>query len=179
MILVLGILLSSAAVFGLVVSDFSWENMIVALSLSGGLMFVFRRQVLPQNLPPDGLALHLLVYSPVLFWYLLIDILKGTYQIVTITLGLRPLTHPGIVKIPIGAHTPTGVGPVGFFVTMSPGTFLVDIDWDEGVMLVHAIDGSNPDGVRKDAEKYYRLWEYGTYIPESLKESGEEDRHDA
>lgn len=180
MILVLGILISSAAVFGLVVSDFSWENMVVALSLSGALMFVFRRQVLPQSLPPNGLALHLLVYSPVLFWYLLIDILKGTYQIVMITLGLRPLTHPGIVKIPIGAHTPTGVGPVGFFVTMSPGTFLVDIDWDEAVMLVHAIDASDPDGVRRDAEKYYRLWEYGTYVPQPPRDpKHEEGQHDA
>jgi multisubunit Na+/H+ antiporter MnhE subunit len=111
------------------------------------------------------MALHILLYSPVLFWYLLIDILKGTYQILTITIGLRPLVQPGIVKIPIGAHTPTGVGPVGFFVTMSPGTFLVDIDWEEGVMLVHAIDATDPDAVRRDAEKYYRLWEYGAYAP--------------
>ena len=180
MILVLGILLSSAAIFCLVTSDFSWENMLLALSLSGALIYVFRRQVLPQNLPPNGLALHLLVYSPVLFWFLLIDILKGTYQIITITLGLRPLVQPGIVKIPIGSHTPTGVGPVGFFVTMSPGTFLVDVDWEEGVMLVHAIDATDPDGVRRDAEKYYRLWEYGKYVPAAGGETNREgDQSDA
>lgn len=179
MILVLGILLSSAAVFGLVTSDFSWENMVVAFSLSGALMFVFRRQILPQKLPPTGLALHILIYSPVLLWYLFIDILKGTYQIITITLGVRPLVQPGIVKVPIGAHTPAGVGPVGFFITLSPGSFLVDIDWEEGMMLIHVIDASDPDGVRKDAEKYYRLWEYGTYLPEALKEPKQEDRHDA
>jgi hypothetical protein len=51
---------------------------------------------------------------------------------------------------------------------------MVDIDWDERVMLVHVIDASDPDAVRKDAEKYYRLWEYGTYIPQPLKESDEE-----
>lgn len=176
MILILGILLSSAAVFGLVVSDFSWENMVVALSLSGSLMVLFRRQLVPRPLPPNGLALHLIIYSPVLFWFLFIDVLKGTWQVVSITLGIRPLVQPGIVKLPIGAHTPAGVGPVGFFVTLSPGTFLVDVDWEEDVMLVHSIDASDPDGVRKDAEKYYRLWEYGTYLPEGLKnEEGEPD----
>lgn len=176
MILILGILLSSAAVFGLVVSDFSWENMVVALTLSGSLMVLFRRQLVPRPLPPNGLALHLIIYSPVLFWFLFIDVLKGTWQVVSITLGIRPLVQPGIVKLPIGAHTPAGVGPVGFFVTLSPGTFLVDVDWEEEVMLVHSIDASDPDGVRKDAEKYYRLWEYGTYLPEGLKnEEGEPD----
>lgn len=176
MILILGILLSSAAVFGLVVSDFSWENMVVALTLSGSLMVLFRRQLVPRPLPPNGLALHLIIYSPVLFWFLFIDVLKGTWQVVSITLGIRPLVQPGIVKLPIGAHTPAGVGPVGFFVTLSPGTFLVDVDLEEEVMLVHSIDASDPDGVRKDAEKYYRLWEYGTYLPEGLKnEEGEPD----
>ena len=38
------------------------------------------------------------------------------------------------------------------------------------------VDASDPDAVRKDAEKYYRLWEYGTYIPEPLKESDEEGK---
>lgn len=175
MILVLGIVLSSAAVFGLVVSDFSWENMLVAVTLSSVLLVIFRRHALPRSLPPNGLALHLVVYSPVLFWFLLIDILKGTYQIITITVGLRPLVQPGIVKIPIGNHSPTGVGPVGFFVTLSPGSFLVDIDWEEYVMLVHVIDATDPDAVRKDAEKYYRLWEYGTYIPEALKQTRHEE----
>lgn len=170
MILILGILISSAMVFALVVSDFSWENMVVAFTLAGALLVVFRKQALPRSLPPAGLALHLVIYSPVLFWFLLIDILKGTWQIITITLGLRPLVQPGIVKIPIGAHSVAGVGPVGFFITLSPGSFLVDIDWTEGVMLVHVIDAQDPDGVRKDAEKYYRLWEYGSYLPEGTRE---------
>jgi hypothetical protein len=52
---------------------------------------------------------------------------------------------------------------VGYFITLSPGSFLVDVDWDAGEMLVHVIDASDPEAVRRDAEKYYRLWEYGPY----------------
>jgi multicomponent Na+:H+ antiporter subunit E len=179
MILLLGILVSSVAVFGLIVTDFSWETMLVATVVVVGLMYVFRNQIVPKPLPPTGLATHIVIYSPVLFWYLFVDIMKGTYQIISITLGLRPLRKPGIVKLPIGNHSPAGVGPVGYFITLSPGSFLVGIDWEEQVMLVHVVDASDPDAVRKDAEKYYRLWEYGTYIPESLKKSDEERTPDA
>lgn len=179
MILILGVFFSSLAVFGLVLTDFSWQNMLFGSVIVGGLMYLFRKQILPRPLPPTGLSLHILIYSPVLFWYLFVDILKGTFQVVTITLGLRPLRKPGIVKIPIGNHSPYGVGPVGFFVTLSPGSFLVAIDWEDRDMLVHVLDASDPDAVRKDAEKYYRLWEYGTYIPKDMKESDEESQPDA
>lgn len=179
MILMLITLVASVTVFGLVVTDFSWQNIVLGSMISGTLMYIFRRQIVPKPLPPVGLSLHVILYSPVLLWYLIIDILKGTYQIVTITLGLRPLRKPGIVKIPIGAHSPAGVGPVGFLITLSPGSFLVDIDWDEKVMLVHVVDASDPDAVRKDADKYYRLWEYGTYVPEGMKSSDKERNPDA
>lgn len=165
MILLIGILAVSTAIFCAMVGEFVWQNIVVGAVISLGLMYAFRRQITPRPLAPMGLSLHLLVYTPVLFYYLLIDILKGTWLVLTTTLGLRPLTNPGIVKLPLGAHSIYGVGPVGFFITLSPGSFLVDIDFDERVMLVHVLDGSNPDAVRRDAEKYYRLWEYGPYKP--------------
>lgn len=165
MILLLGMLLSTAAIFCMTVGEFSWQNVVVGLTIGGALIVLFRRHVIPRPLPPAGLSSHLILYFPVLAWFLLIDIIKGTWLVTTITLGIRPLESPGIVKIPLGNHSPYGIGPVGYFVTLSPGTFLVDIDWDQRVMLVHSIDASNPDQVRRDAEKYYRLWEYGEFIP--------------
>lgn len=165
MILVIGTLLASTAIFCAVVGEFSWENILLGLAISGALMAFFRRQVIPRPLAPAGLSMHLILYSPVLFYYLFIDILKGTWQVVTVTLGLAPLNAPGIVKVPLGAHSAYGVGPVGFFITLSPGSFLIDIDWDERVMLIHVLDASDPERIRYDAEKYYRLWEYGAYDP--------------
>jgi multisubunit Na+/H+ antiporter MnhE subunit len=105
------------------------------------------------------------VFLPRFLGMMAVDILKGTWQVATYVVGLRKLEHPGIVKISLGNHTPAGVGIVGLVVTISPGSFLVDIDWDERVMLVHYIDASSPERLREDVEKYYRLWEYGTHIP--------------
>lgn len=174
MILFLAILITSMATFGLVTDDFSWENMTVAFVLSSGLMYIFRRQITPKPLPPSTLAIRLTLTFPILVWYVFVDVLKGTYKIVMITLGLQPLAKPGIVKIPIGLHSPYGVGPVGFFVTLSPGSFLVDIDWEERVMLVHYIDASDPDAHRADAERYYRLWEREPGVPSQRGRDQEE-----
>lgn len=160
MILLVVILLISMATFGLVTDDFGWQNMVVAFVLSAGLMVIFRRQVNPDPLPPTRVSLRVILTTPILLWYLFVDILKGTYQIVTITLGIRPLAKPGIVKVPITVGSQYGVGPVGYFITLSPGSFLVDLDWDERMMLIHVIDASDPDQVRRDAEKYYRLWQF-------------------
>ncbi len=160
MIILLGIFLSSVVTFCMMVGDFSWQNVLIGAVLTAGLMHIFRQQIAPQPLPPVGHSLHILVYTPVLFYYLFIDILKGTWQVVKVTLNIEPLRHPGIIKYPIPTKSPYGAGPVGYFITLSPGSFLVDIDWEENVLLVHVLDASDPDALRRDAEKYYRLWEY-------------------
>src|SRR5699024_5323271 len=158
MILIAGTLLSSMLIFALMTSDLSWQNLVLGFVISLGLLGLLRRQVLPRPLPQNAFAWHLVLYAPVLLWYLFVDILKGTWTVSLITLGIRPLRRPGIVKLPIGAHSAYGAGPVGYFVTLSPGSFMVDVDWEAGEMLIHVIDASDPAEVRRDAEKYYRLW---------------------
>lgn len=160
MIILISTLLTSVAIFCMIMGDFSWQNLLIGTGLTAGLMHIFRAQIVPRPLPPVGLSAHILIYSPVLLYYLFIDILRGTWQVVTVTLGIVPLRHPGIIKYPIPTKSPYGAGPVGYFITLSPGSFLVDIDWEENVLLVHVLDASDPDALRRDAEKYYRLWEY-------------------
>ncbi len=160
MILLLSLWLTSASVFCLVVGDFTWQNVVLGLVLAGVLIRIFREQVLPKPLPPDGLSFHIILYIPVLMYYLFIDILKGTWQVMRVTLGLEPLRRPGIIKYPIPTKSQYGIGPVGYFITLSPGSFLVDVDLEENVLLVHVLDASNPEALRRDADKYYRLWEW-------------------
>lgn len=175
MILQLAILAASTTIFCMIMGSFSWQYIVVGAIISAGLMWMFRDQITPKPAPPAGLSFHIILYLPVLFWYLFIDIFRGTWQVITTTLGVRPLLHPGIVRIPLATHSPYGVGPVGYFITLSPGSFLVDVDWEEKVMLVHVLDASDPDAIRRDAEKYYRLWEYGRYKP---TENTEERDHE-
>lgn len=160
MIVLIATFITSVGIFCMMIGDFGWQNMLVGSGITALLMHIFRAQIVPRPLPPLGLSMHILLYSPVLFYYLFIDIMKGTWQVVKVSLGIEPLRRPGIIKYPIPTKSHYGAAPVGYFITLSPGSFLVDIDWDENVLLVHVLDASDPDALRRDAEKYYRLWEY-------------------
>lgn len=170
MIYLAGMFVASVSIFCMMAGNFAWENLVVGSAITALLMHIFRAQIVPRPLPPVGQSFHILVYSPVLLYYLFIDILKGTWQVVSVTLGLKPLSRPGIIKYPIPTNSVYGAGPVGYFITLSPGSFLVDIDWEENVLLVHVLDASDPDGLRRDAERYYRLWEYAPKAEREIDE---------
>lgn len=164
-------ILCLTAVFGLALGDLAWQNLLLGFVVSTFLVVIHRDMLFPKVPPRAEFVVHLIVHFPKFLAMLSRDIIKGTWLMTTYVLGIRKLDHPGIVRIPLGNHSPPGVGIVGLFITMSPGSFLVDIDWDERYMLVHTIDASDPDQIRRDAERYYELWEYGTHIPMVMPES--------
>lgn len=152
-------------VFALALASLSWQNLLIGAVLSTVLLMVYRKRILPAYQPESEFVLHLLVRVPIFLWYLAGDILKGTWQVTVYVVGIRKLEHPGIVKVPFRHHSDSAVGFVGHLITVSPGSFVVDIDWDDRTMLVHYIDASDPDKLRESVEKYYRLWEYGSHKP--------------
>lgn len=176
MIMNLAIFAASVAVFCMVIGEFTWQNIIVASGIVALLMYLFRAQITPKPRPSVGQSMHIIIYAPVLVYYLILDILKSTWLVIRTSLGIDPLRRPGIIKYPIPENAPFGVGPVAYFITLSPGSFLVDVDWEENVILVHVLDASDPDSLRRDAEKYYRLWEYIPVDSEPIKVTRREER---
>jgi multisubunit Na+/H+ antiporter MnhE subunit len=87
------------------------------------------------------------------------DIIKGTWQVSLIVMHLRPLARPGIVTVPIGERTPLGVAVSGLTVTLSPGAFLVDVDWEQRLILYHCIDASNPEAFRAEQASFYERYQ--------------------
>jgi multisubunit Na+/H+ antiporter MnhE subunit len=158
--LVIGIL---TAIFCLSLASFAWQDIVIGAVLATALVAIHRRYLFPRSLPGGPYLARLLLILPRLIAYLVVDILKGTWQVASFVVGLRTLEHPGIVKIPLGNHTPASVGTASLLLTISPGSFLVDIDWDERAMLVHYMDASNPAQLRADIDKYFRLWEAGAH----------------
>ncbi len=173
MIFLIVVVAGLAATYCLTIASFSWENILIGLTVATMLVAIFRKAVLPAALPDGGRVIHMIAYMPVLIWMLSIDILKGTWLVAKYVIGFQALDHPGIVKIPLGNHSRTGVGMVALFLTISPGSFLVDIDWKERWMLVHFIDASNPAKLRREVERYYRLWEYDNYPPSDVDGSSD------
>ena len=141
--------------YNLALGSFDPIDVMIGVLVATALVFGFRRFLFgDQTSSPPGLLRRLVAFGPFLV-ALTIDILRGTWLMITIILGIKLLTQPGIVSIPIANRTPTGVAVSALCTTLSPGTFLIDVDWEKGVFLLHAIDASNPDEVRESHQHFY------------------------
>jgi multisubunit Na+/H+ antiporter MnhE subunit len=83
------------------------------------------------------------------------DMTLGTWQVASVVLGIRPLRQPGIVAIPIDGRSDAGVLVTAFLATLAPGEFLVEIDWEERVLLFHVLDASDAEKVRSRFADFY------------------------
>lgn len=175
MMLIVLIIAALTCVYTFALASFAWQDFLIGAILSTTLVAIYFRWIFPFKLPQGEFVLHLIIRAPIFIGYLLMDILKGTWLVTVYVLGIRKLEHPGIVKIPFGTHSERSVGLIGHLITVSPGSFVVDIDWDDRTMLVHYIDASNPAQLRADVEKYYRLWEYGSHRPMARVSSASDD----
>lgn len=89
----------------------------------------------------------------------LADVVQGTWDVALRTVHLREVECPGVVRVPIGERTERGVAVSALATTLSPGSVLLDIDWEHGDMLVHVIDASDPDAVRARLERFYERYQ--------------------
>jgi multisubunit Na+/H+ antiporter MnhE subunit len=142
----------------LVLGSFHPWDIAAGVIISCALLLFARRFVFDfEPAAPNFLKrfLYFWPFAAAVVW----DITKGTWEVALITLHLRPLVSPGIVAIPIGKRTPTGVAVSALATTLSPGTFLVDVDRERQVMLIHTMDASDPDRVREDHQEFYRRYQ--------------------
>ena len=146
-------------VYALVLASFHpWDLAIgggvAAALLWGARAFLFGGR--PQ--PSPGLGGRLVAFVPFVAARIR-DIVRGTCNVALVVLHLRPLRHPGIVAVPIGERTRLGVAVSALVMTLSPGEFLVDVDWQRRAMLLHVLDASDPDAVREAHERFYRRYQ--------------------
>lgn len=152
----LGVLLLTG-VYTMVIASFHPWDLFFGVVVSGALLYIFRSFVFggkPDPLP--GLAGRFVAFFPfagAVAW----DIVVGTWEVALVTLHLRPLIEPGVVKVPVGERTPTGVAVSALVTTLSPGAFLIEAD-DE-FMLIHVIDASDPNAFRRDREEFYQRYQ--------------------
>jgi multisubunit Na+/H+ antiporter MnhE subunit len=146
-------------VYALVLASAHPWDIAVGAILGGGLLVATRGFVFGgPPAPVTGLAGRLLAF-PLFAAATVRDIVRGTWAVALVVLHLRPLRHPGIVAVPIGERTRLGVAVAALVMTLSPGEFLVDIDWERRAMLLHVLDASDPDGVREAHERFYRRYQ--------------------
>ncbi len=144
-------------VYAMVLASFHPFDLLFGVILSGALLYAFRPFVFggrPGTLP--GLLRRCLWFFPFV-WAVFLDVVRGTWEVALVTLHLRPLRSPGIVKLPVRERTPTGVAVSALVTTLSPGAFLVEAN--EEFMLIHLMNASDPDAVRETHEDFYQRYQ--------------------
>ncbi|CCF84740.1 Na+/H+ antiporter subunit E [Nitrolancea hollandica] len=50
-----------------------------------------------------------------------------------------------------------------WLITLAPGSVLVDVDWERGVMLFHLLDASDPDATRATVARFYERYQRAVF----------------
>lgn len=152
-------------VYALALGSFHPWDLLFGAGLSAALLLASRRFVLVADgtAPrPDerGLALLGRMAAFVPFAATVFrQIVVGTWEVALVTLHLRPLAGPGIVVVPVGDRSATGVAVWAVVTGLPPGSFFVDIDQERRVALIHVLDARDPEAFRDQQEDFYRRYQ--------------------
>ena len=93
--------------------------------------------------------------APALALGTLADMVRGNWHVAQYVLGRRRLDAPGIVAIPKGARTSSGVAAWGYITAISPDEIVVEADDERGVLLVHLLDARDVPAIHARHEETY------------------------
>lgn len=150
------VLLLLTGLYAMVLASLDPWDLLLGALVSGALLYAFRSHVLGDARAGPGLPGRCAAFLPfvgVVAW----DVVKGTWEVTLVVLHLRPIKSPGIVRVPVGERTPTGVAVTALVTTLSPGALLVEAN-DE-LMLFHVMDAADPDAFRREREELYQRYQ--------------------
>ncbi|MDO8188800.1 Na+/H+ antiporter subunit E [Conexibacter sp. JD483] len=100
-----------------------------------------------------------LLATPALVWAVLVEITRGTVDVAKYSLGIREVEHDGIVEIRLEGISEEGVAAWAFISTISPGELVLDVDEERGVLVIHALDASDPEAIRARHHDFYERYQ--------------------
>lgn len=143
-------------IYALVLASFDPWDLALGAIVSVAILLVPRR--LAAERPAAASLRRLIAFAPfagALLW----EILVGSWRVAVIVLDAQSPARPGAVVVPLGDRTRLGVAVAGLAVTLSPGTAVLDIDWQQRTMLLHVLDARDPDAVRAHQHHFYHRYQ--------------------
>lgn len=80
-------------------------------------------------------------YVPMFLW----ECLKANIDVATRVINPKMPIHPGIVKVKTTLKSDTALTFLANSITLTPGTFCIDIKPEEGILYIHWIDVASSD----------------------------------
>ena len=139
---------SLTLVYALALASFAPLDLVTGVVLSAGCLAAVRGLRGHDNTPGAQLARRV-AFFPVLLAAVAGEVVRGTWSLSLIVLGVRPLPCPGLVEVPMESRSETGMAAAAILTTLAPGDVVVDVDLEREIMLIHTVDASDPDAVRE------------------------------
>lgn len=133
----------SLALWLLLSFSLDWQHLsvgvLVALLVSLTMGDMFSEQAKKWFSPRRYLwfAIYVFVFA----W----ECFKSNIDVALRVLSPHPRINPGIVKVKTILKTETGLTFLANFITLTPGTFTIDIDREGGYLYIHWIDVKTQD----------------------------------
>jgi multicomponent Na+:H+ antiporter subunit E len=153
------------AVYLLTLGSLAWGDVAIGLVLAIAMELGWRRRVLRGGVvadptTPPGVPLPVaLLHLPVLMFAVLVEITRGTWEVAKFSLGIREPVDEGIVEIELEGISEEGTAAWAFISTISPGELVLDVDEERGVLVIHALDASDPDAIRARHHDFYERYQ--------------------
>lgn len=123
------------------------------------ILFMFRGFLFLEPATSPGSVLSRVIHFPALAAATMIDIMRGTIDVAKIVLSPKIVSRGGLVEIPDGGRTTSGVIVNGLINTMSPGSVLIDIDPESLDWTIHVVDASHPEEVIANQQSFYERFQ--------------------
>ncbi len=133
----------------LLVAEVSVAHVLLALFLAWGIPIVCRPFL--KDLPPVRrffAALRLVA----LVTY---DIVVANIAVARLILGPTARLNPVFVSVPLTLTQPMSISLLASIITMTPGTVSSDLSQDNKILIVHALDCSDPEALIADIQQRY------------------------
>jgi len=121
-----------------------WQHLLVGffiavfVSYITGDLFIYRAYILKNPLRYWYFAFY---YIPIFLW----ECVKANFDVAYRVIHPALPINPGIVKVKTSLKTDTGLTFLANSITLMPGTLVVDVNREEGVVYVHWIDVKSKD----------------------------------
>lgn len=133
-----------ALAWALVTGSFSFANIVFGFLLGAAALYLIREQVDSLGYFERG---RKLVSLALLF---IRELALSAWRVATLVLSPRMELKPGIFAYPLTVDRNFEITLLANMITLTPGTLTVDVSEDRKFLYVHALDCSDPDGLRQD-----------------------------
>lgn len=143
------------AIYVMAIGSLAWEDIVLGFAVSSLLLWLYRSRTVKEHEQSTSDTVRMLIQTPKYLLVVAWDVILGTWQVATYVLHLKQLDHPGIIRIYYDEESKIRLGVALWAISVSPGSFVIDVNDEEHYILAHLIDISDPDRVRADLHRKY------------------------